>query len=248
MSEEGAMLTQQDYARLRSLGQFDTLEAQYFALRARNETDQLCIKAQADELGRLRARLEAVERLVEKLISAGEITANALAEVEKREQGYLSELADYATTVTNLRMRVKAVDAEHDQLIKDRQSLIDNYESLDKVQLQQQLAASQERMRELEHELYGLRSYQEASMNVYMNALGFGNEYDRKCSTVVLGIKNLTTRLATVEAALKHLVNEVEGCTVFHLADLIGNTNLSCLVKRLREAQHALTPPREAGR
>jgi predicted nuclease with TOPRIM domain len=37
MSEEGAMLTQQDYARLRSLGQFDTLEAQYFVLRARLE-------------------------------------------------------------------------------------------------------------------------------------------------------------------------------------------------------------------
>ncbi len=31
------MLTQQEYARLRSIGQFDVLEAQYFALRARLE-------------------------------------------------------------------------------------------------------------------------------------------------------------------------------------------------------------------
>ncbi len=65
MSEEGAMLTQQEYARLRSIGQFDTLEAEYFALRARLEAVNASgVKAELEwdvERNELKQQLAAAE-------------------------------------------------------------------------------------------------------------------------------------------------------------------------------------------
>ncbi len=69
------------------------------------------------------------------------------------------------------------------------------------------------------------------------------DEYHASLLDALESEDQLRQRVTVLTEALKNLVNEVEGCTVFHLADLIGNTNLSVLVKRLREAQQALVTP-----
>jgi chromosome segregation ATPase len=53
-----------------------------------------------------------------------------VAELEQREKGYLSELADYSREVSALRLRIKAVDQEHLQLADDRATMVRAYEKL----------------------------------------------------------------------------------------------------------------------
>lgn len=62
----------------------------------------------------------------------------------------------------------------------------------------------------LRDELDGLRHYQDSAMDEYMKALGFGPDYDRKCSTVVLGMKNLRAECDRLKAdwTTAHRINQ----------------------------------------
>ncbi len=134
---------------------------------------------------------------------------------------------DQKDQITSLQQQLAAVTQERDlALAHDTQPYPTQwaYEQVCKAleDHKQQLAASEARVKELtEHQELHDRIF--ARQKFLM---------EQQCS-----------RMTALEAALQHLVNEVQGCTVFPLSEVIGHTNLACLVNRLREAQQALAAP-----
>lgn len=65
------------------------------------------------EIQLLKAQIVNREKEVDRMMAQRNFAEAKLLVLERREQGYLSELDDYARTVLALRSRVKACEAEH---------------------------------------------------------------------------------------------------------------------------------------
>ena len=83
------------------LSQRDQLQAQ-----------SVCYQDNLTEIQLLKAQVVSREKEVDRMMAQRNLAEAKLLVLERREQGYLSELDDYARTVLNLRSRVKACERE----------------------------------------------------------------------------------------------------------------------------------------
>lgn len=129
------IVLQRDKERLQ--GRVDGLRAR-LCKRVNDAQAQIPRELQAT----LAAQGDSLPEQIMKLRQEFELAQVRVKELEQRERGYLSELQDYATTVANLRLRVKAVDVEHAEMEQQKQVSREAFQTLE-----QQLATVTERLR-----------------------------------------------------------------------------------------------------
>ena len=84
----------------------DTIISQRDQLQAQS----VCYQDNLTEIQLLKAQVVSREKEVDRMMAQRNLAEAKLLVLERREQGYLSELDDYARTVLNLRSRVKACE------------------------------------------------------------------------------------------------------------------------------------------
>ncbi len=135
-------LTQQDYARLRAIGQFDTLEAQYFALRARLEA----VEGERDKL---------VKRCDEKSECISNDT-NRFIVVTHRIKELCPEATSLENGIERLQQQLAAVTQERDEAIENMKIARDMHQNKSSS-----LAAAEGRIKEFERQPVWQARYKE---------------------------------------------------------------------------------------
>ena len=82
-------------------------------LREQLEAQSVTYQDNLTEIQLLKAQVVSREKEIDRMMAQRNLAEAKLLVLERREQGYLSELDDYARTVLTLRSRVKACEAEH---------------------------------------------------------------------------------------------------------------------------------------
>ena len=82
-------------------------------LQEQLEAQSVTYQDNLTEIQLLKAQVVSREKEVDRMMAQRNLAEAKLLLLERREQGYLSELDDYSRTVLTLRSRVKACEAEH---------------------------------------------------------------------------------------------------------------------------------------